>query len=574
MEGAAAAGAAAHCAVCCTVRCSAVLCSAAVLCLVLQCRLSSGLQQSAPDNPPDPAGDDDAAMHKRDAAAAALHSALQSIAPTQTLAVNTNDTSNKPTSEPMAEIIGQGQCAQLSLEAWAQCTDCSAARLLRIRMVLARGQACVATFSLWVRVVCACLLGDELKSVVLDPQSPLYRKISRVCILDVDRNFTIEAIHGHALKKANVAGGSAASATENLPAGVESSASNSNLVSSGAGLNEDQIETDSGIVIYPHDAEEVLKRMDPNIQVETVYLRPDVRQAIAAIRRRKHTVDVWINLYDRADETGLELTKYMLKEGLAFTGAADRFYDPTRMELKRLCRYNKIPTPSFAIIVDSSLARGLPAQLGGFPLFVKPEHGYDSVGIDEGSVIWNVEDLCGRVAKIVDEFGAALVERYVDGREFSVLVAGAKGNIQCFPPVEYRFPKDRQPGQAGAADAKKKAATAADASVASTPDASPSGSPIADDTTSSSPLPSPSPAPSTSSTGSAASTTSAASFITFDDKVRRTCSCSCSSSMFCSCAVAHCYLLLSCSLCVFSGAPTLRIVGSCLRTRSRAWVPS
>ena len=367
--------------------------------------------------------------------------------------------------------------------------------------------------------LCCCVrVGDELKSVILDPAHPLYRKVSRVCILDVDRNFTIEAIHGHALKKANHSGGSAASATENLPAGAESSASVSNLVSSGAGLNEDQIETDSGIVIYPHDAEEVLKRMDPSIHVETVYLRPDVRQAIAAIRRRKHTVDVWINLYDRADETGLEITKYMLKEGLAFTGAADRFYDPTRMELKRLCRYNKIPTPSFAIIVDSSLARGLPAQLGGFPLFVKPEHGYDSVGIDEGSVIFNVEDLCGRVAKIVDEFGAALVERYVDGREFSVLVAGAKGNIQCFPPVEYRFPKDRQPGLAGAAAvaaAKKKAAS----SVASTPDASPSNSPIAtaDDT----PLPSPSPAPSTtSSTGSSGSaSTAAASFITFDDKV-------------------------------------------------------
>jgi D-alanine-D-alanine ligase-like ATP-grasp enzyme len=60
-------------------------------------------------------------------------------------------------------------------------------------------------------------------------------------------------------------------------------------------------------------------------------------------------------------------------------------------------------------------------------------------------VIYNADDLSARVAKIVDEFGSALVEKYVDGREFSVLVAGAKGNIQVFPAVEYRFPKDRQP---------------------------------------------------------------------------------------------------------------------------------
>jgi hypothetical protein len=126
------------------------------------------------------------------------------------------------------------------------------------------------------------------------------------------------------------------------------------------------LETDSGISIYPHDADSVLLELDPSIHVETVYLRPDVRQSIAAIRRRKHTTDVFINLYDRADETGQKIVDFMAKEGLAFTGAGSRFYDPTRMELKRLCRYNGIPTPAFAIVADAKRCAELPDALGGF----------------------------------------------------------------------------------------------------------------------------------------------------------------------------------------------------------------
>jgi hypothetical protein len=111
------------------------------------------------------------------------------------------------------------------------------------------------------------------------------------------------------------------------------------------------------------------------------------------------------------------------------------------------------------------------------PLFVKPEHGYDSVGIDDKSLIFNLDDLSARVAKIIDEFGSALVEKYVDGREFSVLVAGAtKGVLHVFPPVEYRFAKDRLPGYVPPATAStaagEKDLVGANATTICPPDAS------------------------------------------------------------------------------------------------------
>ena len=65
------------------------------------------------------------------------------------------------------------------------------------------------------------------------------------------------------------------------------------------------------------------------------------------------------------------------------------------------------------------------------------------VGIDEKSLILNLDDLRERCAKIADEFGGALVEKYIEGREFTVLVAGSKQNIHVFPPVEYIFPANK-----------------------------------------------------------------------------------------------------------------------------------
>ncbi|CAF1062406.1 unnamed protein product [Adineta steineri] len=190
-------------------------------------------------------------------------------------------------------------------------------------------------------------------------------------------------------------------------------------------------------VLYPHDAEQVLKELDPNIIVRTIYLTPNVRQSIGIIRRLKHDVDIFINLYSNVDETANKIIEYMQNEGIAFTGASFPFNDPTRIELKRLCRYNQLPTPKFALIIDldkynDDTLNQVVDKLDGFPLFVKPEHGYDSVGINEKSLVRNVTDMKQRCSPVIDEFGGALIEQYIEGREFTVLVIGTKHMYQAF----------------------------------------------------------------------------------------------------------------------------------------------
>lgn len=61
--------------------------------------------------------------------------------------------------------------------------------------------------------------------------------------------------------------------------------------------------------------------------------------------------------------------------------------------------YADVPTTPISL---STLSASLPPTripIGG-GLFVKPEHGYDSVGIDEGSRVFNMQQLKERCAKV------------------------------------------------------------------------------------------------------------------------------------------------------------------------------
>ena len=256
------------------------------------------------------------------------------------------------------------------------------------------------------------------------------KKVQRVCILEVDKNYTVETTYTHAPRKSTV------------PV-----AHKSNTASTFISTERHNGEESAVPQISVHDTDDVLKTLDPSISVETCYLRPNVRRSIATIRRKQHDTDLFINLYDLADETGRKIIEYMEEQGLAFTGVGSRFYDPTRMQLKRVCySCDGIFTPPFFFLFDLKSIETVAVELDKFPLFVKPEHGYDSVGIDEKSVVYNVNELKTRAEHVLEEFGGVLVEQYIDGREFSVLVAGSKySEIVTFPPVEYRFAANRQP---------------------------------------------------------------------------------------------------------------------------------
>ncbi len=155
---------------------------------------------------------------------------------------------------------------------------------------------------------------------------------------------------------------------------------------------------------------------------------------------RREGFDVFVNLCDGAweeDRAGIEVVQALERFNLAFTGAGSAFYDPSRMEMKLAASYSGVRVPGSAFVDrPDDLAKALALH---FPLLVKHPASYSSIGLEPASRVTDRAGLARQVARMVEQFGGALVEEFIDGREFTVLVTeprGADGPAWALRPVE------------------------------------------------------------------------------------------------------------------------------------------
>lgn len=75
-----------------------------------------------------------------------------------------------------------------------------------------------------------------------------------------------------------------------------------------------------------------------------------------------------------------------------------------------------------------------------FPLIVKPLKEDASLGIDPDAVVKNAGELSKRVEFVITRFNQpAIVEEYIDGREFNIAVLGNGAGTKVMPPAELTF---------------------------------------------------------------------------------------------------------------------------------------
>lgn len=113
--------------------------------------------------------------------------------------------------------------------------------------------------------------------------------------------------------------------------------------------------------------------------------------------------------------------------------------------MKDAARRVSVPTPSWAFAGKAEDAEKIAKRLK-FPMLVKPAHGYASVGIRRNSRVSTLDELREQVKLSVAEFGRALVEEFIEGREFTCLVAENPSNPNkpyTYTPVEFIFPGRR-----------------------------------------------------------------------------------------------------------------------------------
>ena len=157
-------------------------------------------------------------------------------------------------------------------------------------------------------------------------------------------------------------------------------------------------------------------------------------------------VDVFINLCDGTPDdalSGIALVHALEKYNAAFSGADSKFFDPTRDEMKNAARRVSVPTPNWMFVNRAEDAEKVAKRLK-FPMLVKPPHGYASVGIRRNSRVENVDQLREQLKLEINEFGRALIEEFIEGREFTCLIAENPDDPKktlTFTPVEFIFPK-------------------------------------------------------------------------------------------------------------------------------------
>jgi D-alanine-D-alanine ligase len=94
-----------------------------------------------------------------------------------------------------------------------------------------------------------------------------------------------------------------------------------------------------------------------------------------------------------------------------------------------------VPTPRFRVFYEPRL----PKRLGlRYPIIVKPAWEDASTGVSRESVLYDGAQLEERVQHVYEEYGAILLEEFIDGRELHVSVWGNDAP-EVLPPVEFDF---------------------------------------------------------------------------------------------------------------------------------------
>lgn len=156
--------------------------------------------------------------------------------------------------------------------------------------------------------------------------------------------------------------------------------------------------------------------------------------------------DIYVNLcegYRDSDVPSIDVIWALEHLGMPFTGPTSVLYDPPKDRMKLVAQSVEVAVPPWAVVDDVEEVAAAVGHLR-FPLFVKPVDYGDSMGIDEHALVSDAAELRQQVAAVVRDYGKALIEEYIDGREFTVLVCGTPEPAApplALTPLEFRFPR-------------------------------------------------------------------------------------------------------------------------------------
>eukprot|EP00906_Rhabdomonas_costata_P039026 RCo055236 len=130
------------------------------------------------------------------------------------------------------------------------------------------------------------------------------------------------------------------------------------------------------------DPPRVLDAYLPGQEVKSVNLEKGTATS-TILSLVKEGFDCFINLCDGAwdeDRCGIEVVELLERLGVAYTGADRRFYDPSRLAMKKVAVSAGFGTPAWRFSSSAEDAVAIAAVLK-FPMIVKHPQGFGSIGM-------------------------------------------------------------------------------------------------------------------------------------------------------------------------------------------------
>jgi len=155
--------------------------------------------------------------------------------------------------------------------------------------------------------------------------------------------------------------------------------------------------------------------------------------------------DVFFNLLAGAwdeESPGIEVVYALERLNVAFTGATSEFFEPSREAMKKVCEAWGIDYPAYVMArTEPDIDRA--AGLLRFPLIVKHPSSYSSIDLTKASRVETTFALRYQARRMMAKYGSVLIEEFIEGREFTVLVAenpDHPASPVTYMPVEFTFP--------------------------------------------------------------------------------------------------------------------------------------
>ena len=170
--------------------------------------------------------------------------------------------------------------------------------------------------------------------------------------------------------------------------------------------------------------------------VSSVAVRqPDLRRLLRRYHPEDYVVFNWCEALPGVEHSEPLVAKELEEMGYTFSGASSKVLELScdKVRTREALNHGHVPTPDGRVFekVDG-------AKWDRFPAIVKAAYEHSSIGISSQSVVMNRTQLREQVERVLAEYGPALVEEFIDGREFRIAVWG-KRKLLALPPGEFDF---------------------------------------------------------------------------------------------------------------------------------------